>query len=57
MTDLFASCWDVCRHDTDVIITNPPTLGGPVHVAEKLKVPLLVASTFPWTRCVMYLFF
>lgn len=35
--DLFNSCWEACKTDTDVIIQNPPSFAG-VHVAEKLDV-------------------
>lgn len=35
--DLFSSCWEACKTDTDVIIQNPPSFAG-VHVAEKLDV-------------------
>jgi sterol 3beta-glucosyltransferase len=35
--ELLMSTWNACKDDTDVIIQNPPAMGGP-HIAEKLKV-------------------
>lgn len=35
--DLFQTCWEACKTDTDVIIQNPPAFAG-VHIAEKLDV-------------------
>eukprot|EP01125_Pyxidicula_operculata_P011039 TRINITY_DN360_c5_g1_i1.p1 TRINITY_DN360_c5_g1~~TRINITY_DN360_c5_g1_i1.p1 ORF type:complete len:812 (-),score=200.61 TRINITY_DN360_c5_g1_i1:95-2530(-) len=38
----------------DLLISNPPHIGAP-HIAEKLKIPLFIYSTTPWTRTSMFL--
>lgn len=47
--ELLESTWKACKEGTDVIIQNPPAMGG-VHIAEKLEIPIFTAFTMPWTR-------
>jgi len=50
LDELAMSCWLACSTaNTDVIIHNPPTI-IPVHIAEKLNIPIFSAFTMPWSR-------
>uniref|UniRef100_A0A6B2L0G3 sterol 3beta-glucosyltransferase n=1 Tax=Arcella intermedia TaxID=1963864 RepID=A0A6B2L0G3_9EUKA len=49
LRDLLTSGYQACKEGTDVIIQNPPAMAG-VHIAEKLKIPLFVGFTMPWSR-------
>lgn len=49
VTNVLLTAWEACKHDTDVIIQNPATLGG-VHIAEKLGVRLSFFLTLKLTR-------
>ena len=57
LADIIASTWQACIAPDDevnapftaeAIIANPPSFGH-IHCAEKLKIPLHVMFTMPWT--------
>ncbi|CAF3767725.1 unnamed protein product [Adineta steineri] len=57
LEDILISTWDACTADDDetfhpftaeAIIANPPSFGH-IHCAEKLKIPLHIMFTMPWS--------
>lgn len=62
MRAILKSCWDACiKPDeetglpflAEAIIANPPSAGH-IHCAEKLKIPLHMIFTMPWTPTAEY---
>ncbi len=57
LTEILASTWRACTDDDDetgeaftaeAIIGNPPSFGH-IHCAQKLRIPLHIMFTMPWS--------